>query len=103
MKETIILAVGLVAVISFGVFLARKKSKKEYVSDGQLLRTLERATAALADANAEIERCKKDQSLDYNPSLKEFAVKGRIEMRDIMQNVYDGALKAVQERQASRK
>jgi hypothetical protein len=84
-------------------FSSQKKVKKECVSDEQLLRTLERATAALADANAEIERCKKHQSLDYNPSLKEFAVKGWIEMRDIMQNVYGGAFKAVQERQASRK
>lgn len=77
--------------------------KKDYVSDEQLQRTLERATAALASANADTERCRNDKNLDYNPSLKEFALKGRIEMRDIMQNVYEGALKAVQERQANRK
>lgn len=99
MKETVAFTVGLIAVISFGVFLVRRKSKQEYVSDEQLQHTLERATKALADANAEIERCENDKSLDYNPLLKEFATKGRYQMRDIMQNVYDGALKAVQERQ----
>ena len=86
MKETIAFTIGLLAVIGFGVFLVRRKVKKEYVSDEQLQRTFERA---LASANADSERRKNDEILDYNSLLKEFALKGRIEMRDIMQNVYD--------------
>ncbi len=102
MKETIIFTISVVVVIGIGVLLFRRKPKEEQVSDEQLQRTLERATEALASANAEIERCMNDKSLDYNPGLKQIALKGRYEMRDIMHNVYDGALKAVQERRASR-
>jgi hypothetical protein len=101
MKETIVFTIGVVAIISVGVFLFRKREVE--VSDEQLQRTLDRATEALASANAEIERCRNNKSLDYNPLLKDFALKGSIEMRDIMQNVYDGALKAVQERRAKQK
>jgi len=103
MKETVIFVIGLVVVIGVGLRLFRRKPKEEQVSDEQLRRTLERATEALAAANAEIERSKNDKSLDYNPGLKQIALKGRYEMRDIMQNVYDRALKAVQEREAKRK
>lgn len=104
MKETVVFTVGVIVVITLGVLLFRSKPKKvEQVSLEQLRRTLDRAEKALASANAEIERRQGDTSLDYNPLLKQMAVDGNYQMRDILQDVYDGALKAVQEREAKEK
>jgi len=103
MKETIVFTVGIIVVVTVGILLFRKKPKEAEVPIENLRSTLDRAKAALASANAELERFKDDTSLDYNPGLKQVALTTRLSMRDIMQNVYDGALKAVQDRESKQK
>jgi hypothetical protein len=70
MKETVIFAIVVVEAIATGIYLVRRRKPEqiELISEEQALRTLERATEALASAKTEVKRVQER----YESSLPSF-------------------------------